>query len=433
MKICVIGTGYVGLVTAAIFSHFGNQVWGVDIDKNKIKKLKTGIVPFYEPQLSKLITDNLKAKRLIFTSSYGEAIPQVEVIFICVGTPPRGNGDYDLSYVFASAKAIAQNLKKYAVICIKSTVPPSTSKMVEEIISQETKIPFDLASCPEFLREGSAIKDSFNPSRIVIGTEGEKAKEILLKLHEPIKGPRLICDLKSAQMIKYAANAFLATKISFINSIARLCDVVHADIDKVAEGLGLDLRIGREFLNAGLGYGGSCFPKDTWALITYAKRLGYDFKFLKEVDNVNQTQIDYFIEKILKTCEGSVKNKVLTVFGLAFKPDTDDMREARSVEIIEKLQALGAKINACDPEALENAKKILKGVNFYQDFYQALKNSEALLLITQWPIFKTIDFKKAGNLMKRKVIVDGRNFYDPTTVKKLGFIYEGIGRGSINE
>lgn len=428
MNIAVIGTGYVGLVTAAVFASLGNKVWGVDIDENKIKKLEDGSVPFYEPGLKELVLREIKKGNLSFTTSYKEAVPSSEVIFICVGTPPKEKGDYDLSYVFESAKSVGKNLNKYAVVCIKSTVPPSTGEAVEKIIKKETSVDFDIASCPEFLKEGSAIDDSFHPSRVVIGTENKRARDLLLKLHKPIKGIRLICDIKSAQMIKYAANAMLATRISFINSIARLCDVIGADIDKVSEGLGLDPRIGKQFLNAGLGYGGSCFPKDTWALITYAQRLGYDFKFLKEVDNVNQDQITYFVNKIINACGGSVKNKVVTILGLAFKPKTDDMREARSVLIINALQKKGAKIKVYDPVAMGGAKKILRKVEYFKDSYKALKDSSALILVTEWDQFKKLDFKKAARLMKDKVIIDGRNIYNPDKVKKLGFKYQGVGR-----
>lgn len=428
MEIAIVGIGYVGLVTAAVFADRGNKVWGIDIDKKKITTLKSGQLPFYEPGLKDLVKKNLKQKRLFFTTKYQEAIPQTQIIFICVGTPAKANGDYDLSFIFSAVKQLAQHLKRPSVICIKSTVPPSATEEIKEILKKATNIPFDLASCPEFLREGSAIYDTLYPSRIVIGAESKKAKEWLLKLHAPIRAPRLICDLKSAQMIKYAANAFLATKISFINSIARLCDVVGADIKKVSEGLGLDPRIGKEFLNAGLGYGGSCFPKDTWALVSFAKRLGYDFKFLKEVDNVNQTQIDYFVEKIINNCQKTVKNKVLTILGLAFKPNTDDVRESRAIKIMQKLQKKGAKLNACDPVANENAKRLIKGVNFFVDPYKALKASDCLILVTEWPEFKNLDFKKVAKLMKRRVVVDARNIYDPVKLKRLGFIYEGVGR-----
>lgn len=428
MKITVIGTGYVGLVTAAIFSHFGNQVLALDIDKDKIKNLQKGQVPFFEPGLDKLIEEGLKKKNLIFTSSYPEALKQTEVIFICVGTPAKKDGDYDLSFVYKAAKEIGKNLRSYAVVCIKSTVPPSTSTEVKKIINKETKINFDLASCPEFLQEGSAVEDSFNPSRIIIGTESKRAKKLLLKLHQPIKAPRLLCDLKSSQLIKYAANAFLATKISYINSIARLCDSIGADIKVISKGLGLDPRIGDKFLDAGLGYGGSCFPKDTWALISFAKRQGIDFKFLKEVDNLNNSQIDYLISKIKKGCGEELKGKTLAILGLAFKPNTDDIREARAIILIHKLQLLGAKIKVFDPKAMSSAKKILKDVIYSTDPYDLSRGAEALILVTEWPEFKKIDFEKIARLMKNKVIIDGRNFWESNDLKKLGFKYFGVGR-----
>ncbi|PIS09416.1 UDP-glucose 6-dehydrogenase [Candidatus Beckwithbacteria bacterium CG10_big_fil_rev_8_21_14_0_10_34_10] len=428
MNIAVIGTGYVGLVTGAVLASFGNKVIALDVDKEKISLLKKGEVPFFEPGLKDLVLKGIEKNNLIFTSSYSEAIFKASIIFICVGTPAKKNGDYDLSYVYSAAKSIGQNLKDYSVVCIKSTVPPSTSKKVEEIIKKVTVVPFDLASCPEFLKEGSAVKDSFSPSRVVIGTETKKARDLLLKLHQPIKGPRVSCDLKSAQLIKYAANAFLATKISFINSIARLCDQIGADIDKVAEGLGLDPRIGQDFLKAGLGYGGSCFPKDTWALITYAKRLGYDFKFLKEVDNVNQNQVAYFLEKAVRLLGGSIKGKTVSILGLSFKPNTDDVREARSLDLIRELKKMGAKIKVYDPEALNTAKAVLKGVEFCSSSDKALKGSSALLLVTEWEEFKKLNLKKIGKLMKDKVIIDGRNMFDKRQVKSLGFSYEGVGR-----
>lgn len=433
MELTVIGTGYVGLVTAAVFADFGNQVWGLDIDKKKISSLKSGNIPFFEKGLKEIVWRNLKKKKLFFTSNYNKALAKSEVIFISVGTPAKKNGDYDLSYIYRSAESIAKALKNYCVVCIKSTVPPNTSGEVGKILRRFSVVPFDLASCPEFLREGSAIEDTLHPSRIIIGVESKKAKDLLLKLHKPIKAPKLICDIKSAQMIKYAANAFLATKISFINSIARLSDKVGADIKNVSVGLGLDPRIGGKFLNAGLGYGGSCFPKDTWALIAYAKRLGYNFKFLKEVDNVNEAQIDYFIDKIVKALDGSVKGKIVSVLGLSFKPGTDDMREARSVELIKKLLNLGAKVRVYDPKALDKAKvvfskKLLKNIHFCDTVYKALEDSFALLLVTEWPEFKKLDFKKAGRLMKRKVVIDGRNIYNSNKLKSLGFIYKGVGR-----
>lgn len=427
MNICVVGTGYVGLVTAALFAKLGNQVWGVDVDEKKIRNLSCGEIPFYEPELKPLVLQSLKKGNLKFTNNYQQAMDKAEVVFICVGTPPKANGDYDLSYIFQSAKAIAQNLTSYTVVVIKSTVPPGTGEKVEEIIKAYTTIPFDVASCPEFLREGSAVWDSFHPSRIVIGAQTLQAKDKILKLHQKLEAPRVICDIASAQLIKYAANAFLATKISFINSIANICDKVGADVTKVSEGLGLDPRIGKSFLNAGLGYGGSCFPKDTWALISFARRLGYDFEFLKQVDKVNKEQINYFVQKVEKAFEGNIKGKILTILGLAFKPNTDDLRESRSLEVIRMLQKKGAIIRVTDPVAIKGAEKVLKRVKFYTDIYQALEGSEALLLVTEWKEYADLDFARIKRIMAKPVIIDGRNFFEGKKLKKIGFIYQGIG------
>lgn len=428
MKLAVVGTGYVGLVTAAVFADLGNNIWGLDIDKEKIEKLKNGKLPFYEPGLKELLQKNIKAGRLKFTTSYQKALENAEIVFICVGTPAKRNGGYNLDYVFQAAKSIGRHLTGYALVVIKSTVPPGTNHQVEKIIKKETEIPFDLASCPEFLREGSAVKDAFNPSRIVIGADNYRAVKLLQKLHQPIKAPQLICDPKSAQTIKYAANAFLSTKISFINLIARLCDQTGADIVKVAEGLGLDPRIGKEFLKAGLGYGGSCFPKDTWALASFAKKQGVDFSFLKAVDRINQTQIAYFIEKIKRLVGGDLQGKTVAVLGLAFKPNTDDLREARSALLIKKLQNLGVKIKAYDPVAMSNAKKILKKVEYAPDVYRAVKDADVLALVTEWPEFENLNFQKIKSLMRQPIVVDGRNLWNPEKLKKFGFIYEGIGR-----
>jgi UDPglucose 6-dehydrogenase len=423
-----VGIGYVGLVTAAVFAKLGNQVWGLDIDKEKIKTLKAKKIPFFEPGLKELVVREIEKKHLHFTTSYQEAIPQSEIVIICVGTPPKINGDYDLNFVFSAAKKIAQAINKYTVIVIKSTVPPSTGKKVKEIIKKLTRFPFDIASCPEFLREGSAVWDSFHPSRIVIGTDNKKAETLLLKLHRLLKAPRVTCDIASAQLIKYAANAFLATKISYINAIAIICDKVGANILKVQEGLGLDPRIGQSFLNAGLGYGGSCFPKDTWALISFAKRQGYDFTFLKQVDQINKDQIGYYINKTEKLLGGDLKNKTITILGLAFKPDTDDLREARSLAIIRHLQEKGAYVQATDPAAISNAGKIIKNVQFFSNVYEALKDSDALLLVTEWSDYRKLNFMKIKKIMKKPVIIDGRNILPAEKLKRLGFIYEGIGR-----
>ena len=417
MKICVLGTGYVGLVTAAVFSELGHEVVGLDIDKAKVASLKKGKIPIYEPGLDQLVSKNLDSGRLSFTTAYPQALKNVAVIFICVGTPPKPDGSYDSKFVYAAAESIAKHLKHEAVIVIKSTVPPSTSNKVKEIIQKTAKVKFSVASVPEFLREGQAVNDALRPSRVVIGTDSKSAEDTLVKLHRKLNCPILTMSPESAQLVKYASNAMLATRISFINSMAILADKVGADITEVAKGLGMDPRIGNSFLNAGLGYGGSCFPKDTWALIAFAKNLDYDFKFLKEVDQVNQKQVDYFIGKIAEGLR-EIRGKTLTILGLAFKPNTDDVREARSTLIIDKLTRAGADIKAYDP--------VVKGK--YTDAYQALTGSDGLVLVTEWQEFLDLNWTKVKRLMKQPNIFDGRNWFDPVTLKKLGFNYWGIGR-----
>ena len=427
MNLAVIGAGYVGLVTAAVFAKFGNKVWVVEINKKKIKKLCQGKIPFYEPGLGKLITNNIKAKRLEFTDSYQETIPNAEIIFVCVGTPDE-MGEIDLSYVYSATKSIAENLKRPAIVVIKSTVPPGINTKLEEWMKKYTKIRFDLASVPEFLREGKALEDTLNPYRIVIGAEKKSVANKLLKLHQKISGQRLICDPASAQLIKYASNAFLPTKISFANAISLLCDKFGADVNKVMKGMGMDDRIGPDFLGAGLGYGGSCFPKDIASLIKLGEKVKYNFEILKAVQYANKAQIDYFLKKVARLCGGSVKGKIMVVLGLAFKPETSDMREARSIYVIKGLKRKGAKVRACDPVAIPGAKKILSGVRFFTNPYQALKGADALLLVTEWDEYRRLDFKKVKRLMKELVVVDGRNIYNRKRLEKLGFVYEGIGR-----
>ena len=417
MKIVCLGTGYVGLVSCAVFAHLGHNVVGLDIDEKKISQLKKGQVTIYEPGLEELFGKHVN-KNLEFTTSYSEALKGADLILICVGTPPKSDGSYDLKYVFAAAESIAKNLTGYATVVIKSTVPPSTTSKVKEIILKNTSIDFDIASNPEFLREGSAVNDALHPSRIIFGVENKKAENYLRQAHKKLPGPILVTTPQSAQLIKYASNAMLATRISFINAIAILCDAVGADVKDVAAGLGLDPRIGTSFLDAGLGYGGSCFPKDTWALISFAKTLGYDFNFLKQVDQVNNDQVDYFVNKIKLHFGGSLKGKLLTVLGLAFKPNTDDMREARSVLVIERLEKLGAVVRGFDP--------VVKGK--FADAYQALSGSDGLVLVTEWQVFGELNFKRVKKLMRAPNVFDGRNFYDPNRMKKLGFNYIGIGQ-----
>lgn len=428
MIISVVGTGYVGLVTAVVLAELGHKVWGVDIDKQKIKLLRRGKSPIYEPGLEKLLKKNIKRGRLSFTSSYNKAIPQSKAVFICVGTPPKKDGSYDPKFVFASVKSVAKNLKNYTVLVIKSTVPPSIGPSIRKIIDKNTKVAYDLASVPEFLREGSAIKDAFHPDRIVIGTDSVRAKKLLFKIHNKLPGKKIVCSIRSAQLVKYAANAFLATKISFINSLAILADKIGADIDQVVEGFGSDRRIGKSFLRAGLGYGGSCFPKDTHALIVYSDNLGYDFSFLKQVDKINDQQIDYFISKIKDFLGLKLRGKTLAILGLAFKPDTDDMREARSIPLISKLLKLGAKVRVYDPIVMKNAKKLFSGVYFAKNSYDCLKGSDALCLVTEWSEFGNLDFLRVKKIMNTPLVVDGRNFLNMRKLKKMGFNYQGIGR-----
>ncbi len=428
MTISIIGTGYVGLVTGAVFADLGHKVFCVDIDQEKIQKLEEGNVPFYEPGLEELVRRNLAQKRLIFTTSYAKAVPHSKVVFICVGTPTTENGEANLTYLFDATKETAKYLKGYTLITIKSTVPIGVENKLQTLIEKNSTAKFEFASCPEFLKEGSAVEDAKNPDRIVIGTTSKKAADILLDLYKHFNGQRVICDLRSAQMIKYAANTMLATKISFANVIANLAEKLGADAEVVLTGMGLDKRIGRSFLYPGVGYGGSCFPKDVAAFIAIADQAGYNLDLLKAVEKINQQQINLFVDKVIKLV-GPVKGKTLAVLGLSFKPNTDDIREAPSIKIIKKLIKLGAKINTYDPVAVENSKKVLDhAVTFTTDPYLAITEAEALLLITEWNEFKELDLDKVKKLMKKPIIVDGRNIYDPAKIKSLGFIYQGIGR-----
>lgn len=429
MTITFIGHGYVGLVTAAVFADLGNTVWVVGRTRRKIENLKKGITPFYEPGLAELVKHNIMAGRLKFTLDYKDAVAASKIIFICVGTPSQSNGEADLSSVFSAAKEIGKNMKDYAVIVTKSTVPVGTNRKVAQIIKKiiPKSVHFDIASCPEFLKEGSAISDTSNPDRIVLGVDSEKARMLLLDLHKPIDGERIVTSIESAEMIKYASNALLSTKISFANAMSFICDAVGADVEVVLTGVGLDKRLGRSFLYPGVGFGGSCFPKDVKALIAIAKKHKYDFKLLSSVYQINSEAKERFVEKIIKTL-GVLKGKTMAVLGLSFKPNTDDMREAPSVEIIKKLQLRGAKVKAFDPEAMENAKSILTGVTYCNSPQDAATGADALLILTEWNEFKQLDLSDIKKLMKNYYIFDGRNIYDPLKVKKLGFVYKGIGR-----
>jgi len=432
MKIAVAGAGYVGLVTAACLAELGNEVICVDIDEDKISSLNGGIIPIYEPGLEELAIRNKNRHRLAFSTDLRRAIKESDIVFICVGTPPKENGEADLSHVENVARTIAEVMDSYKVIVEKSTVPVETGDMVAKSIKAYNvhKADFDVVSNPEFLREGSAVSDFMHPDRIVIGSGSEKAVKIMQELYMPLNVPIIFTDIKSAEIIKHASNSFLAAKISFINAIANICELAGADVEKVAEGMGLDKRIGRHFLNAGIGYGGFCFPKDAEAFIRISEKLGYDFKLLKAVQETNFAQRKLFVRKIEKAL-WVVKGKAIGVLGLAFKPDTDDMRFAPSISIINDLQGEGAEIKAYDPKAMQKAKEVLKGVEYCSSPYDAAKDSDALVIVTEWNEFKEMDLKKIKSLMKHPLIVDGRNIYNPDLMKKEGFTYISIGRKDV--
>ncbi|MBI2599098.1 UDP-glucose/GDP-mannose dehydrogenase family protein [Candidatus Curtissbacteria bacterium] len=434
MTLTVVGAGYVGLVTAAVFSELGNKVFCVDVDKSKIESLKKGKMPFFEPSLPEYIQRNVTAKRLFFTATYAKAIPQSQAVFICVGTPPKNDGEADLSYLFAAVEETAKNLSGYTLITIKSTVPIGFENELENTVKKYAKNNFEFAASPEFLREGTAIEDTLHPDRIVIGTTSKRAQKVLLELHAPIPGERIICDTRSAQLIKYASNALLATKVSFANAIAAICEKIGADVQKVMEGVGADKRIGRSFLYPGVGYGGSCLPKDVLAFIAIGKHFNYDFDLLRTVDAINFGQIENFVNKIkialgARSSEGrSLKDKTLGVLGLAFKPNTDDMREAPSVKIINRLLDLGAEVKAYDPQAMASAKKLLPNVKYAKDLKGAIKMADAMVVITEWREFSEMDLKTVKKLLKKPIIIDGRNIIDKEKALSLGFKYYGVGR-----
>lgn len=429
MKICIIGTGYVGLVTGTCFADLGNKVICVDIDREKIEGLKKNKIPIYEPGLAEMVRHNKAEGRLSFTTSIREGVRKSEVIFIAVGTPPRENGEADLTHVENVSRQIANAMSGYRLVVEKSTVPVETGKWVEHTLRVNIKgnIKFDVASNPEFLREGSAIQDFMHPDRIVIGVETKRARDILLELYRPLKAPIVVTDIKSAEIIKHASNSFLATKISFINAVANICEKVGADVVKVAEGMGLDSRIGNAFLNAGIGFGGSCFPKDVSAFIRIAEKIGYDFNILKAVEKVNQQQKEIFLRKIEETL-WILSNKTIGVLGLSFKPNTDDIRSAPAIEIIRRLLNAGARIKAFDPQAMPKASKILRKVRFCKDAYETARRADALVITTEWNEFKELDLMRLKKIMREPVIIDGRNIYDPARMKRQGFRYVGVGR-----
>lgn len=431
MTIAFIGHGYVGLVTAAVFADLGNTVWVVGRTKEKIEKLKDGIVPFFEPGLSELVKRNISAGRLFFTLDYEEAVQPSEVVFICVGTPAKSNGEADLASVFDAVKKIGKSLVGYKVIATKSTVPPGTNRKISDVLNKYKPegASFAISSVPEFLREGTAIDDTLHPDRVVVGTTSDRAEKILLDLHASINGERVLCNPETAELIKYASNSMLSTKISFANAIAIISEKVGADVEKVLEGVGLDKRIGRRFMYPGVGYGGSCFPKDVKALVAIAADHNYDFELLKAVDAVNTHMIVHFVDKIFKYFKGKLEGKNIAVLGLAFKPNTDDMREAPSIEIISGLLAKGASVVAYDPVAMNNAKVVLsKKVKFAKSAYDAARGADGVAIITGWNEFRQLDLVRLAKEMKARVIFDGRNIYDPVRVKNLGFMYYGVGR-----
>jgi UDPglucose 6-dehydrogenase len=439
MKLAVVGTGYVGLVTGTCFADMGNDVWCIDIDEKKIDGLKNGILPIYEPGLDEMVKRNHAEGRLRFTTNLKESINEVLFVFIAVGTPSDEDGSADLQHVLAVAREIGKCIEKYLIIIDKSTVPVGTAEKVRNAVSEElkkrgrTEIEFDVVSNPEFLKEGNALEDFIRPDRVIIGTDNTRAAERMRELYSTFvrKGDRvMLMDIPSAELTKYAANAMLATRISFMNELARLCETTGADVESVRRGIGSDSRIGNAFLYAGIGYGGSCFPKDVKALIYTLKDRGFDAKILSAVEEVNRDQRDLFIQKIVSQMGEDLTGKVFAVWGLAFKPQTDDMREAPAVDIINGLRTRGASFKAYDPISVENARRIIgdKNIEYVKNNYDALQGVEALLLLTEWHHFRKPDFDKMKALMKKPVIFDGRNQYEPQKMKEAGFAYFSIGR-----
>jgi len=433
MNIAMIGTGYVGLVTGACFSEFGVTVTCVDKDEAKIARLMRGEMPIFEPGLDTLVANNVKAGRLRFTTDLKAAVKDAKAVFIAVGTPSRrGDGHADLSYVFAAAEEIGRAIDGYTVVVTKSTVPVGTGRQVAERIRKvRPDADFDVVSNPEFLREGAAINDFMRPDRVVIGAESERAREVMKSLYRPlylIETPIVFTSIETSELIKYAANTFLAAKITFINEIADLCEKVGADVHDVARGIGLDGRIGRKFLHPGPGYGGSCFPKDTLALVRTAQEAGAPLKIIETVVAVNDARKKAMAAKIVAACGGSVKGKTIGVLGLTFKPNTDDMRDAASLEILPALQAAGARVQAFDPEGMHEARQMLRDVVMCDDAYAAMKDADALVVLTEWNEFRALDLERAKKLLRRPVVVDLRNIYAPNEMVAAGFKYTGIGR-----
>ncbi|MFP3841433.1 UDP-glucose/GDP-mannose dehydrogenase family protein [Bacillus safensis] len=434
-KIAVIGTGYVGLVSGTCFADIGNRVICSDIDESKINSLKSGVVPIYEPDLKELIEKNTEEGRLFFTTNIPAAIRESEIIYIAVGTPMTPQGEADLTYVKAVAQTIGEHLNGYKIIVNKSTVPVGTGRLVQAIVEKasRSKYPFDVVSNPEFLREGSAIQDTMNMERAVIGSTSTHASTIIKRLHDPFQTEVVETNLESAEMIKYAANAMLATKISFINDIANICERVGADVEKVSEGVGLDSRIGHKFLKAGIGFGGSCFPKDTMALLKIAETSGYRFKLIESVIETNNNQRAHLVSKLMSVF-GDIKGKTISVLGLAFKPNTNDMRSAPALDIIPMLRELGAFVKAYDPIAYMEAERELgPQAVFSNDLYETVKDTDACLILTEWDDVQKMDKDQIKQLLRSPIVIDGRNLFDPAEMKERGFIYQSIGRPSVWE
>ncbi len=432
MKIAVIGTGYVGLVTGTCFAETGNEVTCVDIDQRKVDKLSAGDITIYEPGLEKIFLRNLKEQRLHFTSDLKAGIKDAKILFLALPTPPGEDGSADLKYVLGVAKDLGNIIEDYVVVVDKSTVPVGTAEKVQKAIAENSKVEFDVVSNPEFLREGVAVEDFMKPDRVVIGTNSERSKKLMNELYAPFVrsgNPLIYMDVRSAELTKYAANSFLATKISFMNEIAQLCERMGADVDMVRLGVGSDARIGKRFLFPGIGYGGSCFPKDVQALVKSSAELGYDFQILNAVMDVNKKQKLHLMPKINKYFNDDLAGKHFAFWGLAFKPNTDDIREAPALDMIEALLAAGATVTAFDPEAMPNVKALLGDkINFAENQYDALEGADALIIATEWNEFRTPDFLKMVKGLKQKAIFDGRNLFEVNSVNELGFHYESIGR-----
>ncbi|MBK7389556.1 MAG: UDP-glucose/GDP-mannose dehydrogenase family protein [Bacteroidia bacterium] len=436
MNIAVVGTGYVGLVTGTCFAEMGNHVICVDIDAAKVASMKAGKIPIYEPHLDVLFERNLKQGRLNFTTDLASAIKDASIIFLALPTPPGEDGSADLSYILGVANELGKLITEYKVVINKSTVPVGTAEKVDAAIRKNCTTPFDVVSNPEFLREGFAVDDFMKPDRVVIGTDSEKARKIMADLYAPFVrqgNPIYYMDARSSELTKYAANAFLATKITFMNEIANLCEKVGANVDMIRIGIGSDSRIGKRFLFAGIGYGGSCFPKDVQALAKTSEDYNYNFKVLSSVMDVNYAQRTIIVEKIRNYFNNDLKGKKIAVWGLAFKPDTDDIREAPALFIIDQLLKDGAIVSAFDPEAMNNVKKVVGDkITYCDDAYSTIKDADALLIATEWSVFRTPEFDKMASIMKNKVIFDGRNLYDPVKMKEHGFYYNSMGRSAVN-